>query len=68
MKIAYVESDGKIREILPEGISLNNIAKWYNEKFALHCVEVPDNLNANDYTENAYIPPESVIQEIINGI
>lgn len=49
MRIGFIETNGQIREILPEGIEFSDIAKWYNEEFASHCIEIPENIEENDY-------------------
>lgn len=80
MKIVYLNSNNTVREILPDSILFNEIPKWYNSEFASHCIKTPDEveqgwkydtLNQVWYSpenDKIYTPPESVIQEIIDGI
>lgn len=49
MRIGFIEQNGQIRELLPEGIKFADIAKWYNEEFASRCIEIPKNMQVNDY-------------------
>lgn len=45
MKNAYMNPDYTVREILPaEAVP---IADWYNEEFAAHCMEIPDEVMPN---------------------
>lgn len=49
MRIGFIEANGQIREILPKEIKFSDVAEWYNQEFASHCIEIPDDMNANDY-------------------
>lgn len=48
-KNVYIDyfADGRpyVREILPDAAV--PIAEWYNEEFASHCVEAPDDIKQN---------------------
>lgn len=45
MRVAYMNPDNTVREIIPN--EARPVAKWYNEEFASHCIEIPDNVYEN---------------------
>lgn len=77
MKNVYMNPDYTVREVLPE--EATPIAKWYNEEFASHCMEVPDEVMPNwEYDPNTKqwfepgqrgpIEAPSLLKEAINQI
>lgn len=45
MRVAYMNPDNTVREIIPD--EARPVAQWYNEEFASHCMEIPDDVHEN---------------------
>ena len=44
MKTVYINTNNTVIEIIPHEATIPSVAHWYNEEFASHCVEAPDDV------------------------
>lgn len=45
MRVAYMNPDNTVREIIPD--ECRPVEYWYNAEFASHCMEIPDYVSWN---------------------